>query len=325
MDLTWWVVAIAGCVGLALCIAAVLLRPMDAERRRLRPLANVGRLTQLPEYVRAARLRSLSTIVAIVLLLVMFAGAVVAGGRPTGLPSAATQSGSDQPEDVMVCAGGPVTDPTVSASLRYFAEQVKTFDTQRIGLTSPNRRVVPLTRDYQYAAARFADYAQPSEQQGRASFVAPVSYVDYAEGVEDLLALCLTGFPSFTEKTGERRSLIYVGPEALRAPDERRPSLFTADRVRDLAITAGVQVNVLVTGSDTDNLASMARATGGRSFSADSDVTAHLVDIRDHPPTAASTDDEAARTRATETPDVPLALALLAAVALAMWPVVVRR
>ena len=42
VDLTWWVVAIAGCVALALCIAAVLLRPVDAERRQLRPLANAA-------------------------------------------------------------------------------------------------------------------------------------------------------------------------------------------------------------------------------------------------------------------------------------------
>ena len=42
VDLTWMLVVIAGCVALAVCIAAVLLRPMGAERRRLRPLANVG-------------------------------------------------------------------------------------------------------------------------------------------------------------------------------------------------------------------------------------------------------------------------------------------
>ena len=58
----------------------------------------------------------------------------------------------------MLCVDGPATDPAASATLRYFAEQVKTFSTQRIGLTSANRRVVPLTRDYQYAAAQFAGH-----------------------------------------------------------------------------------------------------------------------------------------------------------------------
>jgi hypothetical protein len=319
VDLTWWVVAIAGCVGLAICIAAVLFRPMDAERRQLRPLANVARLTTLPEYVHAARIRSSSMVIAMVLLVVIFAGAVVAASRPTGLPSAAGESGAGQPEDIMLCVDGPVTDPAASTTLRYFAEQVKTFDTQRIGLTSPNRRVVPLTRDYQYAAAQLSTYAQP-EHSG---FVAPVSYVDYAEGAEDLLALCLTGFPSFNQPPAQRRSVIYVGPDAGGPPDERRPALFTGDRVKEMARTAGVQVNVIVTGADTDTLASLARDTGGRSFSADSDVTAHLADIRDNPPAAAATDDTA-RVKPAESPDVPLAVALVAALVLAAWPVVRR-
>ena len=45
--------------------------------------------------------------------------------------------------------------------------------------------------------------------------------------------------------------------------------MFTADQVRDLALAAGVQVNVLMTGPDSAALASLARDTGGQSFSAD--------------------------------------------------------
>jgi hypothetical protein len=320
VDLTWWVVAIAGCVALAICIAAVVFRPMDAERRQLRPLANVGRLTTLPEYRRAARIRSSSMVIAMVLLVIIFAGAVVAASRPTGLPSAAGESGAGQPEDIMLCVDGPVTDPAASAALRYFAEQVKTFDTQRIGLTSPNRRVVPLTRDYQYAAAQLSTYAQPGKANN--GFVAPVSYVDYAGGAADLLALCLAGFPSFDQPPAQRRSVIYVGPDALRSPDDRRSALFSAERVAAMAATAGVQVNVLVTGPDNDTLASLARDTGGRAFSADS-VTVHLADIRDNPPAAASAEDSAP-VKPTESPDVPLAVALLAVLMLAAWPVVRR-
>ena len=106
VELTWWAVAIVGCVGLAVCIAAVLLRPMDEERRSLRLLANVGRLTRLPEYRRAARLRTLSAVVAIGLLVVIFGASVVAAARPTGLPAVARHSGSAQPEDIMLCMGG---------------------------------------------------------------------------------------------------------------------------------------------------------------------------------------------------------------------------
>ncbi len=149
----------------------------------------------------------------------------------------------------MLCMGGPSTDSAVGATLRYFADRAKTFSTQRIGLTTPNRRVVPLTRDYQYAAAQFNKYAAASVQSDAAVRWAPaVSYVDYAGGVEDVLAMCLTGFPSFDQTSAQRRSLIYVGPGSRRAPGDARPVLFTADAVRDLAKASGVQVNVVTTG-----------------------------------------------------------------------------
>jgi hypothetical protein len=326
VDLTWWVVVIAGCVGLAICIAAVALVPMDTERRRLRLLANVGRLTQLSEYRRAVRLRTLAAVVSIVLLAVIFTAAVIVAARPTGLPSATRESEAVQPEDIMLCVAGPPTDPTVGAMLRYFAQRAPTFSTERIGLTSPNRRLVPLTRDYQYAAAKFSDYAALAERQGDViSWGSPVTYVDYAGGVEDALAMCLTGFPSFDQKAPQRRSLIYVGPGSLRATDETRPTLFTADAVHDLAQTAGVQINVIHTGSGGGALDALASDTGGRSFSGDPAVaTAQLSEIRKHPPPTAAADD-AALTRSAESPDIPLILALTALVGLVLWPLVVPR
>ena len=325
MELTWLVVVIAGCVGLAICIGAVLLVPMDAERRRPRLLANVARLTGLPEYVRAARLHAVSTAVTIALLLVTFTAAVLAGARPTGLPTSAQESGAAQPEDIMVCVGAPMTDRAVGAVLGYFAEEVTGFGTQRIGLTSPNRRVVPLTRDYQYAAAQFGSYARPADEQGdSARFTAPVTYSDYAASVEDVLALCLAGFPSFDEETAQRRSLIYVGPESLRAADDTRPTLFTADQIGELATTAGVQVNVLLTGASTGTLEALARQTGGRAYPA-TDAAVHLAQIRADPPPPSAVTDQAAVTKRPETPDVPVAVALIALVALALWQAVVRR
>ncbi|MDV3123637.1 hypothetical protein M1247_01800 [Mycobacterium sp. 21AC1] len=313
MDLIWWIVAIVGCVALAGCVAVALLWP----RPRLqapRPLANTGRLTGLPEYIRAVRLRAISACVTIALLVLIFAAAVLVAARPTGLPSSPRNAAAAQPEDIMVCIGGAPTDPAATASLRYFADRIEAFSTQRIGLTSANRRVVPLTRDYRYAAGRFAD-AVP--------LVSPVTYVDYTESVEDVLAMCLTGFPPFDQKAAQRRSLIYVGPDALRAPDDPTPSLFTADGVRGLALGAGVQVNVLTTGGD--GLSELARETGGRSYSADADVTAGLDGIRSHPPALTTSDDAAAETRSPETPDVPLVLALVAIAAMVLWPLVVRR
>ena len=324
MELTWWVVAIAGCLGLAICIVAVLLRPMSFRRRQARPLANLGRLTGLPEYQRAARLRTLRAVVSIALLVVIFAAALIAGARPTGLPTLGGETRAAQPEDIMLCVGEPVTDPAASALLRNFAGQVNTFSTQRIGLTSPNRRVVPLTRDYQYAAAQFNEYGISADRQGDAAGWSPaVSYADYAENVDDLLALCLTGFPSFDKHTAQRRSLIYLGPGSL--PDGAGSHLFSAEKVRDLATTAGVQVNALVTGPDSDALDALARVTGGRSFSGGSDVAGHLYEIRNHPPASTDTVDDAASAERIESPGIPVVLALLALVVLSLWPAVLRQ
>lgn len=315
MDLIWWIVAIVGCVVLAGCVGLALLWPR-ARSHAPRPLANTGRLTGLPEYIRAVRLRTISACVTIALLVVIFAATILVAARLTGLPSSPRNAAAAQPEDIMVCIGGTPTDPAVAASLRYFADRIDSFTTQRIGLTSANRRVVPLTRDYRYAAGRFAD-AVP--------LVAPVNYVDYAESVEDVLAMCLTGFPHSDEKAAQRRSLIYIGPDTLRAPDDPRPALFTADAIRGLALGAGVQVNILTTGSTGDTLSGLARETGGRSHSTDANVTADLDEIRSHPPAPTTTDDAAAETRSPESPDIPLVVALVALAAMAWWPLVVRR
>ncbi|MDB5688036.1 MAG: hypothetical protein JWR77_2625 [Rhizorhabdus sp.] len=326
MGLTWMPVVIAGCVALAFCIALVVLRPMGAQRRRLRPLANAARLTLLPEYVRAVRSRTRAAVVTMVLLVVMFAGTIIVAARPTGWPTSATKYGAGEPEDIMLCIGAPSTDPSASAALSYFVDHVDAFSTQRIGLTSPNRRVVPMTRDYQYAKQTFSDYAQPAGQRGEvAAFASAVSYADYSENVQDLLALCLTGFPGFDKKAAQRRSLIYVGPDAARTPDTLGQALFTADRVRDLAITGNVQINAVLTGRDSGALAALARDTGGLCSPAGPSVSAHLDDIRNHPPATRFNDVDGETSKAPESPDVPVLIALAAAVALAGWPMVQRR
>lgn len=321
MELTWWPAVILGMVAVAACVAAALLWPWQASQRALRPLANVDRLTRLPEYRRAARLRAISAAVTVALLAVVFTAAVLAAARPTDGPTLAPDSASAAPEDVMVCVGAPLTDPGAREALGFFAEAVPSFGAARIGLTSPNRRVVPMTRDHQYAAAQFADHARPVEQQGdSAAFVRPVSYVDYTQTVPDLIHLCRTGFPQFDQRTPQRRSLIYVGPGALGSG----PSLFTADQVTEAAARAGVQINAVVTGGDEGDLARMAAGTGGRVHPADTGVRDHLADIRRHPPGSAA-DTGTGPVRAVETPDVPLTVGLAALLALALWPVVVRR
>lgn len=319
MDLIWWAVAAAGCLALAGCVGLALLPKQSVDPDEFLPLANTRRLTRLPEYVRAARRRTVAAVVAMVTLTVAFAASALIAARPTGLPSWSRANQIAIPEDIMVCVGGPLTDPAVSTTLRYFADRAGSFGTERVGLTSANRRVIPLTRDYQHAAAQFAAFGQ---REGTRPFVAPVSYVDYAASVEDVLAMCLTGFPSFSEPSAQRRSMIYVGPESLPRPDGVAP-LFDTDRLGDLAVTAGVQVNAITPGSGDGPAGELSSTTGGRSFGS-ADVASHLTEIRNHPPQAGST-GESADVRSAETPGVPVLLALLAMAVLWWWPVVMRR
>lgn len=307
MDVIYWGAAIVGCVALAACIAGALLSPRRDQPDTLRALANTSRLTSLPEYARAVRRHTITAAAAVAILVLAFVAAALAASRPTGLPALNQAAGSEQPEDIMVCVGAPAEDPAVNGTLRYFAEAVREFGTERIGLTSPDRRLIPLTRDYQYAAGRFAGYAQPQR------LVSSLVYADYTATIEDVLAMCLTGFPEFDAGAPVRRSLIYVGPATL--GEDAGTSLFTAQQVRDLATTAGVQVNAI---TDDDGLpAELARQTGGR-------VQSDVGDIRSHPP-APQPDAGGASVQSAETPDLLLIVALLGVVTLLAWPLVVRR
>jgi hypothetical protein len=342
VGLTWWPVAVAGfaCLGGAIALAALV--PMEQVRRQLRPLANTSRLTRLPEYARLARTRAMSMIITIVLLVLLSGAAVLASARPSGWWW--TAGASDPAEDIMLCVGEPVTGQAVAEFLTYFAGQARTYGTQRIGLTSPNRRVVPLTRDYQYAAEKFGDVAGLAQMQPdgdapapqlaamrreMARFSPPVSYVDYAPSTADVLALCMTGFPSFDSKSTHRRTVIYLGPGEIRSRDETRPSLFTDQEVKDMAIEAAVQINAVTPSAHgTDELASIVESTGGQFFPippGDPDLTADLDAIRTNPPEAALPVATTAVGWFGDSPNIPLVVAVAASTLLCLALVVLRR
>lgn len=333
MELSWGPVALAGLACLSIAIVLALLLPMEQVRRQLRPLAHTSRLTRLPEYARLARARSLAMIVTLILLLVLFVSALLASARPTGWSWAA---GSDVPMDTMLCVGEPVTSAATGEFLAYFAGQAKTSGTHRIGLTSPSRRVVPMTRDYQYAAGRFGDFARVAEQPDvvtktkAAEFAPPVSYVDYAPSVDDVLALCLTGFPSFEQKSPHRRSLIYLGPSSIRAPDETRPALFGDRRVTDMANQAGVRIDAITTSprGREATLRSVTESTGGKFFYYNPDNSALNTDldaIRDDPPPAALPGGGGVVGWSSDSPAIPLIVAVVAAALLCVSLAVLRR
>lgn len=324
MDLKWWPVAAVGSTCLVAVVALPALLPMTAARRRLRPLANVARLTRLPEYAKVARLRSLSTVVTLVVLTVMFGAATWAAARPTGPDK---DFDAAHPEDIMLCVGQPVTDAATVELLEYFARKASTsYQTQRIGLTSVNRRVVPLTLDHQYAAARFGEYAHPAQGVQLASFAPPVPYTDYAVSVEDILALCISGFPNFKERGTHRRSVIYLGPADVRG--EPRAALFTADRVRDLAERAGVQLNVVDTipSPASGALIRLTEQTGGRYFAPGrGSVSIALNEIRANTPPARRADGTVVTADYADAPVMPLAIALVSSAVLSVALIGLRR
>ncbi|WP_241010711.1 hypothetical protein [Mycobacterium camsae] len=317
----WWPVAAigTGCVVVVVVLAAVL--PMTAARRRLRPLANIARLTRLPEYAKVARLRSLSTIVTLVVLTVMFGAATWTAARPT---AADEEFAATPAEDIMLCVGQPLADRATVELLDYFAQQTGSApQSQRIGLTSINRRLVPLTRDHQYAVSRFGEYARAPRLQS-ASFAPAVPYTDYATSVEDVLALCIAGFPNFEQRGTHRRSVVYLGPSDLRVAGEQRAALFTGSAVRELAERAGVQFNVIDTAPSpkSGSLLALTEQTGGR-YLAPGSVPDALDGIRAHHGSARN--GAIAKADATDAPVVPLAIALFAATVLSVALMGLRR
>jgi hypothetical protein len=363
VDLRWWPIAAGGAVALVVAIVLALLAPLPAVRRVLRPLAHVTRLTDLPEYARVARARFLALLVTGVLLAVLFASAVVTAARPVGFSSATRNFESLHPEDVMVCVGEPVTDAATAGLLDYFAQKMKAFNTQRIGLTSPTLRVVPLTRDYDWAAKQFTSYAALSALQrdidagkklhadqvaqlsnGITSFSRQIDYTDYVRSVEDILALCMTGFPGFEDKSSHRRSLIYIGYSNIRSDADRRRSLFSTQAVKDMATHAGIQINVIAR-SDvvtappqaSDSLSSIVAATGGRFSvynpagtgadpgSTDATLAGLLDRIRDHPPDVVLPNGTMITRRSWDYPNLPVSISLIAAALLCASLAVLRR
>ncbi|BBX66747.1 hypothetical protein [Mycolicibacterium psychrotolerans] len=285
MGLMWWAVPVVGLCAAAVAIAAAVLVPARRNAQRREPLAHTVRLTRLPEYRTVVRRQTRATAMVVLLLALLFATTLLASARPT---EPVTNAAGPR-DDVMLCVGQPVTDPATGQFLGYFARQAMTYGTERIGLTSTDRRLVPLTRDYQFAAGRFGEYAQAGRVPNPPrleSFTSAVEYADYAPTVADVLALCLTGFPGFESPGEERRSVIYLGPGALRASDDSRPSLFTDAQVIEMARRGAVQINAVATaGHQTDTLATMARSTGGTFVRFDAaTLDARLDAIRADPP-----------------------------------------
>ncbi|MCG5433996.1 hypothetical protein LV457_17125 [Mycobacterium sp. MYCO198283] len=340
MELIWWPVALVAALVLAACIGVAGFTRLR-RATQLRRLAHADRLTTLPEYARLALLRSVAAIVSIALLILVFAAAAVVAARPGGLPAGAGDAQAAPREEIMLCVAEPATAPVTGRFLGYFARQATTLRSEGIGLTTPTRRVIPLTRDYQFAGSRLGEYAavadDPAARTSReraAAFAPDVRYTDYAATVEDVVAMCLTGFPPADPAAPQRRSLVYLGAAALRAPGDTRPSLFTTAQVADLATRAGVQVNAIALPSAgrSDALQKVVDDSGGRFVrylpADDADgarLTAELDAVRAAAPTPAGPGAGTLSGTLRDAPELPLIVALALAGVLSFGLAVMRR
>ncbi|OBJ52269.1 hypothetical protein [Mycobacterium asiaticum] len=361
MELKWWPVFYIGLLSLAVAVAAAALLPTARLRRTLRPLAHVDRLTRLPQYLRVYRFYLFSVVVTGVLLLATFLTALTASARPTGMASARLAFDTAHPRDIMLCVGAPVTDAATADFLSYYASYAQRLppeDTRRVGLTSPTLRVIPLTRDHRYLTDRLGSLSRLARIQqalnerkalpdndreeltrGIEGFSRPVGYVDYAPSVPDTLAQCMAGFPSYPAERAHRRQLIYFGYSTFRDPAERRPSLFSGDTLKRLAVQQGVQVNVVARSDvatssteDADTLQDTAQECGGRFFqynpagaaSADT-LNDHLDEIDDNGPTAQLPGGKVISVHSADSPEALLIGGLLAAALLSVSLAVLRR
>lgn len=367
MDLKWPAVIIVGLVGLAAAMAAATLLPMARIDRVLRPLAHVNRLTRLPEYARVYRVYFLSVVVAGVLLLATFLFALAATARPSGWATAEREFDTVHPEDIMLCVGEGASDPTTAGFFNYFAGQTGSsggsLGSSRIGLTSSTLRVIPLTRDHGYVGTRLDSLAKLARIQqdldtgkpvsaldrdqldfGASAFSRPVTYVDYAPSVTDVLALCMTGFPAYQDRSGHRRQLIYLGYSTFKDPSDERASLYSAEDVMKSADESSVQINVIARSdvassstADNDALRDIATATGGKfalynpagTAAADSDtdptLSSQLDQIRRNPPTVQLPGNKILTSRSIDSPELLLIAAVVAASLLSVALAVLRR
>ncbi|MBU9762917.1 hypothetical protein FR943_03490 [Mycobacterium sp. TNTM28] len=279
MELRWWWIVIVGLAALVVIVLAAFLWPLRQQPRRLRPLAWVNRLTELPEYARAyRRYRILLAAIAATTVAVLIC-AIVATARPVSTQATAAEINRAHPEDVMLCLQDDPASHDASVLLSYFGEQAAEFESQRLGLTALTSRVIPLTRDYPFLQDELGRYASlerlvatenptPEDtavlRRAQHEFGRTVNYSDYQLTVNDALAMCMKGFPGVGTPSDARRSVIYLGPAG-----KSESPIFSDDALTALARSSGIQVNVLTrtTLDAAGGLNAVATASGGRFIS----------------------------------------------------------
>ena len=321
----WWLIPPAA-IAAGLAGWAALRADRKANARR-RPAAHPERLTTLPEYQAALRGHRRWLTVAAIACASLLASTVLAAARPVQISTIRPEQHN---RDIVLCldASGSMSSAD-AAVVDVFARLAEDFKGERIGLTifdSTAIQVFPLTDDYQYAReqltlARDAFDGKP----GTSGFLDGTWSGRGSSLIGDGLASCLNSFPPGAGKdtSQPRRSQSVV-----LATDNfvSGKPIMTLKEAAGLARDREVRVYALNPG-DLDygagadqpgaQLREAAELSGGAYYALDSaEAVPGIVGAVQE--TEATARQGAPRAVVSDRPDLPLALALLSGLALAV-------
>lgn len=313
MNLAWWwmpfllLVVVLVVAGLGWWRAG-----RDAAKGDAVLVAHTRRLTRLPGY-RAALERQQLRLVGLALIIgVTLLPLSIAAARPG---TEETIDPEKRNRDIMLCldVSGSMF-ATDRAVLNNFAEIVKNFQGERIGLVLFNNQSVtafPLTDDYQLVSEQLEGYADgfsyysDSEYDpitGTANPRIPASSL-----IGDGLASCVNGFDHADE---DRPRAIILGSDN----EVHGSGVYTLGEAADLAKEKDIRVYALnpkATGTNHAQLSEAMERTGGRAWElqgsgATEDVTESIEELE----TARLPDVAPVHVR-TDLPTIPMTLGLL--------------
>lgn len=323
----WWLLPLAAvAAGVAVWVA---LRNGRSNARR-RPVAHADRLAALPEYQAALRRYRRWLALAATALALLLVSTAVAAARPVSVDTVRPEQHN---RDVMLCldASGSMSSAD-AAVVDVFAELARGFDGERIGLTifdSSAIQVFPLTDDYAYAQEQLQSAKDAFDgKPGSSGFLDGTWSGRGSSLIGDGLASCLSSFPGAgksQEATGgetntqRSRSVVLATDNFLSG----KP-IMTLDQAAALAKERSVRVYALNPG-DLDygsgpgqpgaQLRTAVESTGGGYYALDRpDAVAGIVTGIEQSETSAL--HGAPRAVFADVPGLPLAAALLSALAL---------
>lgn len=324
MGLTWWWLTLL--IVLAVGAVAALgwwFAGRDTAARTAVLVAHTRRLTRLPAYRAAvARQRTrLLGIAAIIGLTVL--PLAVAAGRPATTETIEPERNN---RDIMLCldvSGSMIR--TDKAVLEDFAEIVKSFRGERIGLVLWNNQAVtafPLTDDYELVEEQLTGYAEGFTTFGGGQY-SPTDgtfneRIMASSQVGDGLASCVFNFDHLDQ---ERPRAIILGTDN----EVHGEGVYTLDEAADLATERKIRVyglNPYDFGSNHQELVTATEKTGGRTWGLDqpgatAEVTSDIEELE-----AARLPDSAPITVRTDLPAVWVTLAVFGL--LVLYPVLWR-